>query len=178
MEGLENELWRRWSEGKGEWAELIVIVIAELILQLFRHFIYVTAHSPTLPSLYLRYNSFSNPSVASLTSQLIFQPFFRFSHVTGSSVTSPGESPMLQITVHYFICNSWIFLITDARSTDKKNIINKHNSFASIHDCSLSFICRLLFLSVPGANDCSTWRRGVDEWARSSESWPRPIDFS
>ena len=34
--GLENELWRRWSDGKvGEWAELIVIVIAELILQPF-----------------------------------------------------------------------------------------------------------------------------------------------
>ena len=28
-EGLENELWRRWSDGRaGEWAELIVIVIA------------------------------------------------------------------------------------------------------------------------------------------------------
>ena len=28
-----------------------------LILQAFRHFTYVTAHSPTLPSLYLRHNS-------------------------------------------------------------------------------------------------------------------------
>ena len=56
-EGLENELWRRWSDGKfGEWAELIVIVIAELILQ----------------------------------------PFFRFSYVTCSSLTSPGEPPMTQ----------------------------------------------------------------------------------
>ena len=43
----------------------------------------VTAHSPTLPSLYLRHNSFSNPSVASSTSQLILQPFFRFFYVTG-----------------------------------------------------------------------------------------------
>ena len=64
-----------------------------LILQPFRHFTYATAYSPTLPSLYLRHSSFSNPSVAS-TSQLILQPFFRFSYVTCSSLTSPGEPPM------------------------------------------------------------------------------------
>ena len=94
-EGLENELWRRWSDRKvREWAELIVIVIAELILQHFRHFTYVTTHSPTLPSLYLRHSSFSNPSVASPTWQFILQPFFRFSYVTSSSLNSPGEPPM------------------------------------------------------------------------------------
>ena len=37
--------------------------------------------------------SFSNLSVTSPTSQLILQPFFRFSYVTGSSRTSPGEPP-------------------------------------------------------------------------------------
>ena len=39
-----------------------------------RCFTYVTAHSPTLPSLYLRHSSFSNPSLALPTSQLILQP--------------------------------------------------------------------------------------------------------
>ena len=58
-----------------------------LILQDFRHFTYVTAHSPTLPSVYLRHNSFSNPSVASPTSQLILQPFPRFTYVTVHSPT-------------------------------------------------------------------------------------------
>ena len=57
---------------------------AELILQPFRHFTYVTTHSPTLPSLYVRRSSFFNPSIASPTSQFIFQPFFRFSYVTSS----------------------------------------------------------------------------------------------
>ena len=96
-EGLESELWRRWSDGKiGEWGELIFIVIAELILQPFCHFPYFTTHSPTLPSLYLRHSSFSNPSVASPTSQFILQPFFRFSYVTSSSLNSPGEPPMVQ----------------------------------------------------------------------------------
>ena len=60
-EGLENELWRRWSDGK----------VGELILQPFRHFTYVTTHSPTLPLLPLRHSSFSNPSFASPTSQAL-----------------------------------------------------------------------------------------------------------
>ena len=66
------------------------------------------AHSPTFPSLHLRHNSFSNPSVTFPMSQLIlqpfrcftyvialFQPFFRF-YVTGCSLTSLGEPPMLK----------------------------------------------------------------------------------
>ena len=58
----------------------------------------------TLPSLYLRHISFSNPSVASPTSQFIPQPFFHFSYVTSSSLNSPGQQPMLQPQV-------WLILI-------------------------------------------------------------------
>ena len=68
---------------------------SQLIVQPIRRFTYVTAHSPTLPSLHLCHSLFSNPSVTSSMSQLILQPFFRFSYVTGSSLTSPGEPPML-----------------------------------------------------------------------------------
>ena len=64
--------------------------IAELILQPFRHFTYITGHSPTLPLLHLRHSSFSNHYVASPTSQFILQPFFRFSYVTSYSLNSPG----------------------------------------------------------------------------------------
>ena len=74
-----------------------------LILQPFRHFIYVTAHSPTLSSLYLRHSTFFHPSVASPTLQLILQPFFRFSYVTGSSLTSPGEPPMGELTLGNYV---------------------------------------------------------------------------
>ena len=42
---------------------------------------------PTLPSLYLRHSSFSNPSVASPASQLILQPFRCFTYVTAHSPT-------------------------------------------------------------------------------------------
>ena len=62
----------------------------EFILQPFPHFTYVTVHSPTLPSLYLRYSSFSNTSVALPTSHLILQPFRRFTHVTPHSPTLPS----------------------------------------------------------------------------------------
>ena len=68
---------------------------SQLILQPFRHSTYVTTHSPTLPSLYLRHSSFYNPSVASPTSQFILQPSFRFFYVTSSSPNSPGEPTIL-----------------------------------------------------------------------------------
>ena len=61
--------------------------MSQLILQLFCRFTYVTAHSPTLLSLYLCQSSFSNPSVALPTSQLIFQPFCGFTYVTAHSPT-------------------------------------------------------------------------------------------
>ena len=44
---------------------------SQLILQPFHPFTYVTAHSPTLPLLYLRHSSLSNPSFASPTSQTL-----------------------------------------------------------------------------------------------------------
>ena len=58
-EGLEDELWRTWSR----------------------------AHSPTFPSLHLRHSSFSNPSIAFPTSQLILQPFHCFTYATALSPT-------------------------------------------------------------------------------------------
>ena len=92
--------------------------MSQLILQPFRQFTYVTAHSPTLPSLYLyhssfsnpsgtlpMHSSFSNPSVASPTLQFILQPFFRFSYVTGFPPTSPGEPPMqCEIFILVYVC--------------------------------------------------------------------------
>ena len=60
-------------------------VTALFILQPISHITYVTTHSPTLPSLYLRHSSFSNPSVPTPKSQFILQPFFRFSYVTSSA---------------------------------------------------------------------------------------------
>ena len=85
----------------------VALPTSHLNLQAFRCFSYVTAHYPTclrftyvtayshyptLPWLHLRHSSFSNPSVASPTSQviLIIQPFRRFSYVTAHSSTIPS----------------------------------------------------------------------------------------
>ena len=67
----------------------ITLSTSQLILQTFRHFTYVTTHSPTLPSLYLCHNSFSNTSVALPMSQLILQPVCRFTYVTAHFPTLP-----------------------------------------------------------------------------------------
>ena len=83
---------------------------SQLILQHFSRFTYVTAHSPTLPSLYLRQNSFSNPSVISPTSQFILQSF-RFSYVISSSVNSPGEPSMLLSEVFYYLLWDWVCVL-------------------------------------------------------------------
>ena len=50
----------------------------------------LVAHSPNFPSLHLRHNSFSNPSVALPISQLILQPFRHFTYVTTNSPTLPS----------------------------------------------------------------------------------------
>ena len=72
------------------------MMYVKLILQPFRWFTYVIAHSPTLLLLLLRHrlftyeqSSFSNLSVSSPTSQLILQPFCRFSYITDHSPTIP-----------------------------------------------------------------------------------------
>ena len=108
-ESLWNELWHRWSE---------------LILQTFRHFTYVTAHSPTLPSLYLRHSSFSNPSVASPTPQPILQPFLRFSYIT-SFTTLPS-----------LLLRHRLFTYVTARSPTSPLLHLSHSSFSN-----LSFAC-------------------------------------
>ena len=86
----------------GEWASLYISISMS------------SAYSPTFPSLHLRHSSFSNtsvalptlqlilqPSVALPTSPLILKPFFRFSYVTGSSLTSLGEPPMQNNTADH-----------------------------------------------------------------------------
>ena len=50
---------------------------------------YITAHSPTLMFLHLHHSSFSNPSVALPTSQLILLPFRCFTYVTAHTPTLP-----------------------------------------------------------------------------------------
>ena len=79
------------------------------------------AHSPSFPSLHLRHISLSNPFVALPTSQLILQPFRRFTYVTVhsptlsslhlhySSFSNPSvASPTSQIIIQPFRCFTYV----------------------------------------------------------------------
>ena len=92
---------------------------------IFRHFTYVTAHSPTLPSLYLRHSSFSNPSLALPTSQLILQPFRCFTYVTVHSPTL--LSPLLRHRIFTYV--TW----RAAHATFTSHILQKPNVLSSFN---------------------------------------------
>ena len=100
-----------------------------LILQAFCHFTYVTAHSPTLQSLYLRHNSFSNPSLASPMSQFILQPFFRF-YVTGFSLMSPGEPPMLRTCLWFLLLLSLLVMVYQIQPSNDLEL-QKHSTLSN-----------------------------------------------
>ena len=86
---------------------------SQLILQPFRCFTYITAHSPTLPLLHLRHSSFSNPSSTSPTSQalhlhhLVSRPWYTTGTdgVINYCCTHKGQN------TKYFILNLGVCLI-------------------------------------------------------------------
>ena len=87
------------------------------------------AHSPTLPLLHLRHSSFSNPSFALRTSQLILQSF-RF-HLRHSSFSNPSvalrtSQPILQS----FSC----FTYVTAHSATLLSLYLRHSSFSNPSD--------------------------------------------
>ena len=98
----------------------VALSTSQLILQPFRCYTDVITHSPTLLSLFLRHR-LSNPSVALPTSQLILQPFrcytnvtahsptlLSFSYVTRSSLTSPGQPPMIHNIIDDFFYSCYM----------------------------------------------------------------------
>ena len=62
-----------------------------------------SAHSPNLPLLHLHHSSFSNPSVASPTSQLILQSFQCFTYITAHSLILP----LLHLHHRHFTYVTW-----------------------------------------------------------------------
>ena len=75
-------------------------------------------HSPTLTSLHLHHSSFSNPSAALPTSQLILQTFCFFTYIIGTS-------PMSQLILQLF-CR---FIYATAHSTTLPPLHLHHRSF-------------------------------------------------
>ena len=114
---------------------------SQLILQPFRHFTYITAHSPTFPSLHLRHSSFSNLSVTSPTSQLILQPFRRFTYVTAHSPTflslhllhSPFYNPSLALPTPQLILQPFrCFAYVTAQSPTLLLLLLRHRIFTYV----------------------------------------------
>ena len=112
-----------------------------IVCTTFRHFTYVTAYSPILPSLYLRHRSFSNPSVASLTSQLILQPgrcftyvtahspFLQLLHLRHSSFSNPSVAlPTSQLILQSFRC----FTFVTAHSPTLLSLFLHHRLFTYV----------------------------------------------
>ena len=83
-EGMENELWHRWSNrrvGASSFSNLSVTSpTSQLILQPFHRFTYITAHSPTLLLLHLHHSSFSNPFLLLLRHKFFTQFTWRADH--------------------------------------------------------------------------------------------------
>ena len=93
MEGLENELWHLCNNSFSNPSitlptSQLILPMSQLILQPFCCFTYITAHSPILPSLYLRHSSFSNPccftyvTAHSSTRLLLLLRHWLFTYVT------------------------------------------------------------------------------------------------
>ena len=116
---------------------------AEFILQPFRHFTYVTAHSETLPSLYLRQSSFSKPSFAFRTSQALHlrhSTSFPSLHLRHSSFSNPYVPlPTSQLILLTFRC----FTYLTAHFPTLLSLFLRHlchsPTFPSLHLCHSSF---------------------------------------
>ena len=119
---------------------------AELILQPFLHFTYIITHSPTLPSLYLRHSSFSNPSFASPTSQPPHSPTLTSLDLCHSSFSNPSAAlPTSQLYLQPFLCFTYVigtsptsqlilqpfrrFIYATARFTTLPPLQLRHKSF-------------------------------------------------
>ena len=122
---------------------------SQLILQPFRRFTYVIAHSPTLPLLYRYHSSFSNPSFASPTSQALHLryltscPCIPPTLITNFSQNIVADSDKNKALTDYHKCSSSFLSIV--KSHPLKNP-------ASVLEKVRAGSCLKLFLI-----DCSSW---------------------
>ena len=110
------------------------------------------AHSPNLLSLYLHHSSFSNPSTALLTSQLILQPFHHFTYITTHSPT------LLLLYLHH-------------RSFSNPSIASPTSQFI-LQPFFRFFYVTSSSLNSPGEPPMLLWNRSLEEVRR------RPLIFS
>ena len=122
-EGLENKLWRRLSNGRvREWAVTYIkrrkswkmscdigeaSPTSQLILQPFRRFIYVTAHSTALPLLHLV--TAHSPAFLSL---LLRHRLFTYVTWRAAHVVKPNNINNHRIfSLNLALCGTWVVKI-------------------------------------------------------------------
>ena len=118
----------------------VTLPTSQLILQPFRRFTYVTAHSQILPLLHLRHSSFSNPSFASPTSQALHLIYLASQQSSFSNL--PVASPSTQLIIQPFRCFTYVtvhspalpslyLLYVTAHSPTLSLVHLRHNSFSN-----------------------------------------------
>ena len=99
-----------------------------------------SAHSPSFQSLHLHHSSFSNPSLALPTSQLILQHFPRFTYITAHSPTLPllylhhssFSNPSLALPMSQLILQPFPhFTYVTAHSPTLPSLYLCHSSFSN-----------------------------------------------
>ena len=111
----------------------------EIILQAFRHFTYVTAHSdsPSFPLLHLRHSSFSNPSFTFPTSQALY---LGLRHLASRPCNLVKCFLVDLITCKYLrLSRSW--LLISSRDSSQVRILNSKLS-ATKHSAIIIRECR------------------------------------
>ena len=118
---------------------------SHIIVQPFRRFTYVTAHSPSLPLLHLRHSSFSNRSFASPTSQalhlrhLASRPWLTSEEIGSPDVGSylcKGQSSFSKlsghityVTAHSQLFSSFTYVTTHSPTPPLLHL--RHSSFSN-----------------------------------------------
>ena len=125
------------------------------------------AHSPTFPSLHLSHNSFSNPSVALPTSQLILQSFRCFTYVTDHSPT------LLSLLLRHKLCSFSKLSVTSPTS----QILQPFRHFTYVTAHSPTFLSLLLnhklftYVTWRATHEAGIKYRGIGNWFTACRDW-------
>ena len=117
---------------------------SQLILQPFRRFTYVKAHSPNLPLLHLRHSSFSNPSFSCPTSKTLHLRHLANRPCTLHYVSKFSNAKFLSKNDNVLICDEYIpfsvYLILYSKQCSQEShlccfqflqvLLSKHTRFA------------------------------------------------
>ena len=125
-ERLENELCYDLNYELCSFSNLSVTSpTSQLILQAFRRFTYVTAHSPIIPLLHLRHSSFSNPSFHFPTSHAL-----HVNHLASRPCCTQGlfRSWKLDKSMNHLLCRAAVVLTWFSDVNIVERVLDKYRN--------------------------------------------------